>query len=361
MEDNHKSFQMLELMESPAFCVKDGIILYANRAALQRMVAVNTDITQLLATGEEEYAAFTKGCLYLSVTIAGASCGASVTRMNGFDVFVLEQDADQKELQAMALAATELRVPLHNVMMVADRLFPMVTATDGAAAQDQIARINKGLFQMLRVISNMSDTARYSKEPASNQEICEVQKLMGEIFRKAAEQISHADIQVRFDNLPSPIYTLVDKEKLERAVHNILSNAVKFTPKGGVILARFFRRGRKLYLTVQDNGSGIAPELRGSIYSRYLRQPGVEDGRFGIGLGLVLVRSVATLHGGTVLMEHPDDAGVRITMTMNIRQDTAGALHSPILRPDYLGGRDHCLAELSDVLPAELYKRENIN
>lgn len=361
MEDTHEAIQMLDLMVRPAFCVKDGQIVHANHAALQRMVAVNARIGDLLITGKEEYAAFTEGCLYLSLSISGKQYGASVTRMDSFDVFVLEQDADQGELQAMALAAKELREPLFSVMMVTDRLFPLVSATEETAIQEQIARINKGLFQMHRVINNMSDALRYTQETASFQEIRDIRAIMGEVFETAAERIRHADIRLCFANLPKPIYTLVDAEKIERAVYNIISNAAKFTPKGGAIHARFSHRGSKLYLTVQDDGPGIASNMRGSVYSRYLRQPGVEDGRFGIGLGLVLVRSAATLHGGTVLMEYPQDAGVRITMTMQIRQDTAGVLRSPGLHPDYAGERDHSLIELADLLPPSLYKREDIN
>jgi K+-sensing histidine kinase KdpD len=143
-------------------------------------------------------------------------------------------------------------------------------------------------------------------------------------------------------------------------VYNLLSNAVKFTPRGGYIDAKLTRRGTKLYLTVQDSGSGVDPKVRGNVYSRYLRQPGVEDGRFGIGLGMVLIRSAAAAHGGTVLMEHPEGLGARITMTMTIRQ-SSGSLRSNILKVDYAGERDHGLIELAESLPSKLYEKEYIN
>lgn len=360
MEVSHDVVNMLDLMDPPAFCVKEGTILYVNTAARQRTVAINTNIEELLATGKEEYAAFTDGCLYLSLMISGTPCGASVNRVGDVDIFVLEYDADQEELRAMSLAAEQLRGPLANVVAVVDTLFPVIRDSDDPAVQENLARINKGLFQMHRVLCNMSAATQYpSASPSLTTR--DIRAMMEGIFSAAAEQLRHANIELCFTNLPSTIFTLVDEEKLERAIHNILSNAAKFTPKGGTIYARFFRRGRKLYLTVQDNGPGVAPEMRGKLFSRYLRQPGLEDGRFGIGLGLVLVRSVATLHGGTVLMEYPEDAGLRMTMTMDIRQDTRGTLRSPINPPDYAGGRDHLLLELSEVLPASLYKSKLVN
>lgn len=350
---------MLDLMVRPAFCVNDGKIAAVNQGALSRLIHIDTPIRELLLTGREEYSEFTDGCLYLTLDLNGQKTGASVTKQNGFDVFILEQDADQAELHAMALAAQELREPLSGVMTVADRLFPVISEEIGT--QEQVARINRGLFQMLRIISNMSDAARYQQETERILEVRDVTAILEEVFRNSAALTDQTDIQVRFQNLPHQVLTLVDAEKLERAVYNILSNAMKFTPKGGRIEASLTQRGRMLYLTVQDSGSGVDPAIRSCIHSRYLRQPGVEDGRFGIGLGMVLIRAAAAAHGGTVLMEHPEGCGARITMTMEIRQDTAGSLRSNILKVDYAGERDHGLIELADALPTAVYKKENIN
>lgn len=359
MEQLENITGMLDLMVRPGFCVKDGVIVAANQEAKRRLIDINTPIGDLLLTGREEYGEYTDGCLYLTLDLGGQQIGASVTKHNGFDIFILEQDADRAELHAMALAAQELREPLASVMTVADRLFPVVNGA--LEAQDQVARINRGLFQMLRVISNMSDAARYQQETERVLEVRDVAAILEEVFGNSADLISQAGIELTFRNLPQQILTLVDAEKLERAVYNILSNAMKFTPRGGAIEASLTQRGKMLYLTVQDSGSGVDPSVRSSIHSRYLRQPGVEDGRFGIGLGMVLIRAAAAAHGGTVLMEHPEGRGARITMTMEIRQDTAGTLRSNVLKVDYAGERNHSLIELADALPAALYKKDKIN
>lgn len=360
MEQSNEAKGMLDLMVRPAFCVKDGIITHVNQAAQSYSITEGTEVHTLLYTGEEEYREFTGGQLFLTLKICGTLLGTSVTIAHGCHIFVLEQESDQAELQSMALAARELREPLASVMTVADRLFPMVTTAENAQAQEQIARINRGLFQMLRVISNMSDAARYTRETSGQFEIQNVRAVFQEVFDKAAALVEQTDVELRFHNLAQDVYSLLDTEKLERAVYNLLSNAVKFTPRGGFIDAKLTRRGSKLYLTVQDSGSGVDPKIRGNVYSRYLRQPGVEDGRFGIGLGMVLIRSAAAAHGGTVLMEHPEGLGARITMTMTIRQDRTD-LRSSILKVDYAGERDHGLIELSDSLPAKLYEKEYIN
>lgn len=357
MEERLGALGMLDLMVHPGFCVKDNVIIQANQAAASLMLTPGRTVTELLHTGKEEYADFQEGCLYLTLNLGGETIGASVTRMGEYHIFLLEQEADQAELQAMALAARELREPLAKVMTTADRLFPMEALQNDPATRDQVARLNRGLLQMLRVIGNMSDAGRYNAGQGAYLEIRDVTALMQEIFDRSRDLISHAGLKLTFRNLNIPVDCLVDSEKLERAVLNILSNAIKFTPKGGTIDCSLTRKGHLLVLQVQDSGSGIPDAIRSHIHNRYQRQPGIEDGRFGIGLGMVLIRSAAAIHGGTVLIDQPEGSGTRITMTMAIRSNASGTLRSNVLRVDYSGERDHGLVELSESLPAFLYEQ----
>ena len=359
MESLEITMGMLDLMVRPAFCVKDGIVAGANQDALRLLIQPGTPMEALLPEDAEEYRNFREGCLYMTLHILGQPLDASVTKNGEYEIFVLEQEADHAELTAMALAAQELREPLANVMAVADRLFPVVGTEP--AIQDQASRINRGLFQMLRIISNMSDAARYTQETQPRQEMREITAFLEEIFQKAKGLIEQTGTKLEFRNLHENIYTLIDSEKLERGIYNLLSNALKFTPANGTIEVTLTRRGKKLYLTIQDSGTSVDPKLRGSIHERYRRNPGLEDGRFGIGLGMVLIRAAASAHGGTVLMEYPPEKGTRITMTLRIRQHSSGIFHASPLKVDYAGERDHGLMELSDALPAKVYRKDNIN
>lgn len=361
MDQEINAMGMLDLMVRPGFCVQNNTIIKVNQAAQSHMIATGMDVRDYLHTGSEEYANFSGGCLYLTLDILGALWGASVTRMDDFHVFILDQEDDQAELQAMALAARELREPLTSVMTTADRLFPMIALEEDPALQEQVARLNRGLFQMLRVISNMSDANRYSSASGGRMETLDICGLFEEIFSKAQDLVSHTGIQLTFRMPKEPVYAQVDPERLERAVLNIVSNAVKFTPGGGTISAVITRRSSMLYLTVQDTGEGIPGNLKGSIHSRYLRKPAIEDSRFGIGLGMVLIRSTAAQHGGTVLIDQPEGTGTRITMTISIRPTSSGTLRSPTLKVDYAGERDHGLIELSASLPAQLYEVKKVN
>lgn len=356
MEHATQTADMLEKLMCPAFSVTDGIIKHANHAALQRQVELNSQILDLISIGAEEYGAFTDGKLCLSLCIHDITYNAAVSTANGYHLFCLESDYEDPELRAFALAAQQLREPLSNAMAGTELLLPNSALKSDNEAQQYLSQVNRSLHQLLRAISNMSDTAQYASQHTYRMQLQDAPAVFEEILEKASAVTSQTGRTFTYDVPQQSVYCLLDREKLERAVLNLISNAVKFTPKGGVIHATLRRNGSRLAFTVQDSGQGVSSQVRSNIFSGYLREPGIDDGRNGIGLGMSIVRSVAAAHGGTVLMEQPKDTGARITMTLALRQSGKTVVRSPISLPvDYTGGRDQCLLELSDVLPDSLY------
>lgn len=336
-----------QLLLRPAFLVADGCITQINREAGKYLLEEGTPIRSLITAGLEEYEAFQAGVLCLTLTIGGQSIAASVMPTQQGQLFILEQDAQDAYLQSMALVARQLRVPLSGMMAAADRLEP------------GDAQLNRRMFQMLRMVGNMSDALRFASHQ-SPQEFVDAVALAEEIFDRAGVAAAEAGFSLQLSSPAQPIYTLADRELLERAIYNLLSNAMKFSPAGSTIHATLSRCGKSLRFTIEDSGRGIDTDIQGSLFCRYMRQPGLEDPCHGLGLGMVLVRLAAAAHGGTVLIDRPREVGTRVTLTVAIRQDQTSTLRSPVMRIDYAGERDHALVELSDILPAKLYENENI-
>ena len=354
MERNNK-IGMLDLMGRPAFCAAEGLVTRVNALAAAYHIAPGMQIADLLLTGTEEYAAFTGGCLHLTLSAGGQPLGASVNRVADCDVFCLEEDEDNRELRAMALAAQKLRTPLSTVMLTAQQLFPVAELRDDPAAREQAAQLNRSLLQMLRVICNMTDAGE--SVPAPQLQTVNITAVLSEIFEKAAALVEHTECALEYQDCPETVYGLADPDSLERAVLNILSNALKFSRPGDTIRAGLTRRGRMLYLTVENSGEPIPAGIRADVFTRYRRPCSPEEKRFGIGLGFVLTRAAAAAHGGTVLIDQPGDSGTRVTMSLAIRQNN-GMVRSPVLRVDYTGGYSKWLTELSEQLPASLYTEE---
>lgn len=339
--------QMLDMMVQPGFCVRNGRIALANPAARGLLAEPGDEVLPLLATGQEEYAAFAGGCLYLSVQLGGRCRGASVTRMEDWDVFLIDEEPESRELNALALAAQNLRGPIGSMLLTAGEI------SRDPSLKNQSGRLNRGLNQLLRIVNNMSDALMYAS--VSQKELVNLTAVFDEIFEKAQTLLAKAGITLHYEGPEEDLMGLADVQQLERAVLNVLANGAKFQSGGGAISAKLTRKGSRLRLSIEDNGPGIPDEILNQVFRRYLRQPALEDGRFGLGLGMVLIRTAAANHGGAVLIDNPK--GARITMTLTLDQSEDTALHSPVLMVDYAGGWDHALMELSGVLPPELYEK----
>lgn len=342
----------LDRFHCPAFSVKDNIISACNQAAQALLLTPGTDIQPLFLTGQEEYAAFQSGCLYLKLNLSSKGYGASVTRSGEFNIFLLDQLPEDTSLCSLALAARDLRNPLSNLIIACDMLSRY--AQDDPALQEWLARMNRSIHQMHRLVNNMSDADQSDSLTAVG--FHEWNKLVYDIFEKVQTQLSGTGISLTYEGLQEEIYGYANEHQLERAILNILSNALKFMSGGGSIHAKLIRHRNMLHLSVLDSGSGIAENVLNNVFSRYKRQPGIEDSRNGIGLGMVLIRAAASNHGGTVLIDRCPDKGTRITLTMAIRQD-ASAFKTPIALPGLDDSRI-VLRELSECLPWEFYKKD---
>lgn len=341
----------LNYITGPAFSVKENIIVLCNQAAEGLLLTPGTDVRTLLLTGKEEYETFQGGCLYLKLALSSKGCGASVTREDGVDLFLLDQEPEDADLRSLALAARELRSPLSNLMIAADAL--KHGTTDDPNLQEQLARLNRSLHQMHRLINNMSDAGRSDLLTPSG--IHDWNRLFHDIFEKIQTQLEKTKVTLTYAGLSECVYGLANEGQLERAVLNIVSNAMKFMPEGGTIHASLTRKQNMLHLSIQDSGSGIAENVLMNVFTRYQRQPGIEDSRYGIGLGMVLIRNAAADHGGTVLIDSPEGKGTRVTMTMALRQD-APVLKTPVIPPLADNSRQ-VLTELSESLSWEFYKK----
>lgn len=344
---------ILDFLICPGFCVSEYTITQCNQAASAMLLTEGTDIRPLMLTGRAEYEAFSGDCMYLKLSIGGRSWGVAVLRRDGADYFLLDLPDQDSALRALSLAARELRSAMAGTMLCTEQLAAHLEDGD-AEGQNQLARLNRGLHRTLRLIGNMSDAEGWPH--ARRQTLTDAGRFFHEVFEKAQALTASLGITLTYTPLQEEVLTLLDREQAERAVLNLLSNALKFTAAGGSIQVSLSRSSRMLRLSLLDSGSGISEDILGTIFSRYLRQPGLEDSRFGLGLGLILVRNAATAHGGTVLIDRPAESGTRFTMTFAIRQSGDALLHSPGLGLDYAGERDHALLELSDILPPEYYK-----
>ena len=119
------------------------------------------------------------------------------------------------------------------------------------------------------------------------------------------------------------------------------------------------KKGKRLLISLSDNGEGICPEVLGNLFDRRTDRP-FGDSRWGLGYGLQMVRKIARLHNGTMMVSlNEDQVGTCVVFSVSLEPVKLN-LHSPNLHYDYCGGLNHALVELSDVLGKELYDPSDV-
>ena len=105
------------------------------------------------------------------------------------------------------------------------------------------------------------------------------------------------------------VITKMDQEKIRRVLSNLLDNALKFTPVGGVIELGYTDSSQEVIFWVSDTGPGIPPEFQEKIFERYIQIPGSTGRRRGPGLGLAFAKLAVEAHGGRLWVEDNPEGG----------------------------------------------------
>lgn len=208
--------------------------------------------------------------------------------------------ANRAKDEFISLISHELRSPL-NAILGWNRILT-VKCGDHPEVAAIAPRIEQGARAQLKLVNDLLDfgrigTGKLRIEPRPMR----LARVVASALEAAQPAASDKRLTVHVELEPaSEIYG--DPERLEQVVANLLSNAIKFTEPGGRIDVSLKRTEHTLELAVADTGAGIAPELLPYVFERF--RQGTDVGRRragGLGLGLMLVREIVTLHGGKVI------------------------------------------------------------
>lgn len=170
----------------------------------------------------------------------------------------------------------------------------------GEAPKEKIERIENNINLTLRMIDDLLSIARADNLTAE----AFVPVLFDSIVDSAVDRLSpqarSADIQFEVDTRDDDLWLDGDAALLERAVVNIVSNAVKYSPSGTTIRVVTEQQGDHVVCRIIDQGIGIAPDMMKNLFKRFKRDAIVASAVEGIGLGLALVSKVVSQHGGTI-------------------------------------------------------------
>lgn len=224
--------------------------------------------------------------------------------------------ADRHKDSFLAVLAHELRNP---VAALSGGLHLLGKDIDPERAKDIRGRMDRMLDHLAHLIDDLLDVSRVSQGKIS---LKKARVELGEVLQSAIEASQHtieaAKHQFEVELSDAPIWLEADHTRLAQIVANLLNNAAKYTPPGGVVTLRAMAEGGMATITVSDTGVGIPEAMQSRIFEIFAQ---VEDhlgqSQGGLGIGLALVRQLVALHGGEVTV-HSDGEGQGSTFTVRL-------------------------------------------
>ncbi len=334
---------LFEAVRQAVLILEQDRVVYRNPEAVQRLRSLSDQQALTLQEGP--------------ATLQGSAWQVHIRQWETCRVMTLEQTDAAPALctQLLDVIAQSLRQPLGNAMAVAQTLFPRLLEWEDPKVAQQMAVMDQSFYQMLRLVSNLSDVSDYlSGQIELRRRAVDVVAWFSSLEEKLTDYCADKQVTLRRERPEKSCIIYADITQVERALVHLVSNALKFTPAGGQITLRLEVGATQIRLQVLDDGEGIDPAVLETLYWRAVSREALGDPRWGVGLGMQLVRQVAMAHGGAVVAQRRAEGGTCVTISLE-RTAPPDILSSPTLGFSYNSGFDPILLGLSDVLPASSF------
>ncbi len=217
----------------------------------------------------------------------------------------------------LANMSHELRTPLNTIMGFSDIMREKLFGPMPVKYAEYADLIHESGRHLLDLINDLLDMSKIEAERFQLQvETLDAREPVSAALRLMRVQADDAGLSLRASLPPDPLDIEADPRALKQIVLNLLSNALKFTPRGGQVTLTLAARGETLELSVADTGMGIAPEDLKRLGRPYEQAGDAHQRSMGTGLGLSLVRGFAELHGGEMIIESTLGEGTSVLVRL---------------------------------------------
>lgn len=262
--------------------------------------------------------------------------------------------------EVLSLVAYQMKETMATMYAALQRVAPSDRRDEDAGLDENAALLTRNFYRLRRLAGNLEEAAELDAPPrpvGTNDDIVGIVCAVTDRAAFAAEMLGltlevHCDLTGRI--------IAVDADRMERMLLNLLSNAFKFTPRGGKITVTVLQAGRNVEIRVQDTGCGIPADKMEGIFDRY-RSMMIPDGSpAGLGLGLPIARKIAEDHGGSlVIFSREGEGTLAVASLPDCKSSGAGMM--TMIAMDYSGGFNRTLLELSDAIPKDAFRNKMID
>lgn len=225
---------------------------------------------------------------------------------------------EQLMTQRIAEVSHELRTPLTHILGFSEMIERQIFGEIGARYVEYAGLIRKSGAHLLGLVNDLLDL---SKIEAGRYELVieefDIRNVVDEVVRLSVDAAEKKQIVLGMITPEAPLMVRADERALKRMLINTVGNAIKFTPEGGRVMVSASATDSALVLETTDNGPGIPEEEREKLGQAFER--GSSGARAeGTGLGLSLVRALATLHGGALSFHDAPGGGALVRVTLPV-------------------------------------------
>ena len=263
-------------------------------------------------------------------------------------------DNNQELERVLGQVSNQLRGSLGNIYQALNRIAPMEVREGNGAVDRDAAVLCQSYYRILRLANNLSDAAHLEGPSAAQLRNGDIVGLCRDIMDRARHPAELLDIRLDFQCEKERHTIAMDKDRIERMMLNLLSNAFKFIRRDEKLVTLDVRVSREwVELILTDTGCGISQELLETVFDRYRHTQRLDPPPHGLGLGLPVCRRIAQEHGGVLLLTSQEGTGTTVTVSLPNKRSKLQQMSTFLV--DLGGGYNRTLADLSDALPSRAF------
>jgi PAS domain S-box-containing protein len=228
------------------------------------------------------------------------------------------QELDRLKNQFVATVSHELRTPLSSICGYTELLVDGEVGALNPAEKRIVDIIDRNGRRLLALIE---DLLTFSRADAGTLtlNLAEVNfaDLVAHVRNEIEPMAGKAGVTVRMDVQPGQPTISADPIQLERALANLLTNAIKFSPDGGVVVITAAHDPSDVTVTISDNGIGIPAHEQAELFQRFYRSSAAQSREIpGTGLGLAITKAIVEAHGGSIALDSSPGRGTTVTLRL---------------------------------------------
>lgn len=225
--------------------------------------------------------------------------------------------AEKSRHDFLAQATHELRTPLTNIRLYVEEAIEAGDANPSSRAE-ALNVISHESLRLERLVSELLDISELEAGArVMDKGDVRVEQLMAQLEADYSAMAEGKSISLTFELPPKVPVLQGDRDKIAGALHNLLGNAIKYTPQGGSVTVRIEEEDGVLRFVFIDTGIGISRDEQTRVFEKFYRSPDQRVTEIeGTGLGLAFAYQVAQMHGGELSLESELDHGSTFTFSM---------------------------------------------